>query len=270
MFLIGSAIYTLELVASFPKDQVSEDVSYGQILQAVDVPSAIDGDRVDFSTRFEEVAEQLPQIFKAWFDDAEALTVVMNAYKEVLLNDGAYEESLFLSIVQVLEHFHGVLFPKENRYLDRSNWKSFIDCVQPYLAQALENVGCTSDDKKEVLLKRLGSLNEFSFMSRLKKLINEIPEPKLMPILNNPEDRDRGIDDFARKLDKTRNFLIHHEQKHAAEALTGRQLRRTISSCWAILTYWLARSLGFSEQMAGNIAYRAQYAFFRVGRKSVL
>jgi hypothetical protein len=272
MFLIGAAIYTLDLVASFPKDPASNDVSYGQILQAVDVPSAIDGDRFDFSTRLEEIAEQLPHLLRAWFNRTEELEVVMNAFKEVLLNDGAYEESLFLRVVQVLEHFHGVIFPgkNRNRYLDPKNWKSFTDCVRPNLAQALEDVGCSDDDIKEILSKRIGSLNEFSFMSRLKNLINEIPGPELMPMLNNPADKDRGIDDFVRKIDKTRNFLIHHEQKHAKEALTGRQLRGAISSCWAILSYWLARSLGFSERMAGDIAYKAHYAIFRVGRKSAL
>jgi hypothetical protein len=107
-------------------------------------------------------------------------------------------------------------------------------------------------------------------MSRLKKLINEIPGPELMPLLNNPDDREKGIDEFIRKIDKTRNFLVHHEKKYAKEALRDHNLQSAISSCWAILTYWLARNLGFSERMAGDIAYKEHYAIFFVGRKSAL
>ena len=240
MFLIGAAIYTLDLVASFPKNTAGTDVSHGQVLQAVDVPSAIRSNRHDFSTRYVEIAEQLPQILKAWFNCAGELKVIMNTYKEMLLNDGSYEESLFLRIVQALEHFHGVIFPKDTRYLDPKAWKAFTDLVLPNVTQALEDIGYKNDkgnNKKKILLDRFGFLNEISFMSRLKKLINEIPGPELMPLLNNPDNREKGIDEFVRKIDKTRNFLIHHEQKHAKGALKSHELRRAISSYWAILSY---------------------------------
>lgn len=100
MFLIGTGIYTLDLVVFFPIDSAASDISHGQVLKAVDVPSAIRTDSHDFSTRYAEIAKQLPQILKAWFNRSVELKVVMNTYKEILLNDGSYEESLFLRIVQ--------------------------------------------------------------------------------------------------------------------------------------------------------------------------
>lgn len=270
MFLIGAAIYTLDLVASFPKDPASNDVSCGQILQAVDVPSAIDGDRFDFSTRLEEIAEQLPQILKAWFNRSVELKVVMNTYKEILLNDGSYEESLFLRIVQALEHFHGVIFPSDTRYFPKKYWKLFYEWMQTNVPQGLRNIGINDKGKVEILLNRLSFLNELSFSSRMRQLLAEIPGPDLMPLLNNPDNRENGINEFVRKIDRTRNFLIHHEKKHAKDALMGHKLQSAISSCWAILSYWLARNLGFSERIAADISYKAHFSIFHVGRKSAL
>jgi len=43
-----------------------------------------------------------------------------------------------------------------------------------------------------------------------------------------------------------------------------------IATCWAVLNFWFAKKLGFSDEAAGEIAFKAKRAMFLVSRKSGL
>jgi hypothetical protein len=84
----------------------------------------------------------------------------------------------------------------------------------------------------------------------------------LMPILNNPDEPEIAIKEFAKGVATTRHFLTHYNERQARQAFSATDLRRAVSPCWAVLTYWLAHRLGIDEERAGKMALKAKKAMF--------
>jgi ApeA N-terminal domain 1 len=272
IFLIGCAIYTAELDPLFVDRSISgnegeSDSIPGSLLQAVDIPFFIRTDARYFSTRYREVAVALPEIIGAWFKQEKQLNVVMRAYAETLLNDGAYEESVFLGVVQVLEHFHALLFPEGATYYKRQVWKTFFSSIRGFVSSALVEAGAPLDGEGHpvnapLLVNRIGFLNQLSLRSKLEVLLERVYPTYLVTILNNPDEPQVAIQEFAKGVATTRHFLTHYNERQARQALSNIDLRRAVSSCWAVLTYWLARRLGIDEDQAGKMALNAKDAMF--------
>jgi hypothetical protein len=267
IFLIGSAVYTPRLDPIFV-DRSNEGNSEGipgYLLQAVDIPSFIRTDAHYFSTLYSDIATMLPQVIRAWFRHEEQLDIVMRAYAETLLNDGAYEESVFLGVVQILEYFHGILFPKA-KYFKSQVWKAFLSRLNDFIPSALVEAGVpeaeVNSENTQLLVNRIGSLNQWSLQTKLEDLFQRIPISDLMPILGNPREPKVAIKEFARGVSITRHFLTHHDERQARKAFSETDLRRAVSSCWAVLTYWLARQLEIDEKQAGDMALKAKNAMF--------
>ena len=202
----------------------------------------------------------------AWFKQENQLNIVMRAYAETLLNDGAYEESVFLGVVQVLEHFHTILFPDKATYLKRHVWKAFIAMLREFVPSALIEAGALESEgsleKARLLVNRVGSLNQLSLQTKLENLLRMMNPGYLMPLLNNPDDSEVAIKEFTRRVATTRHFLTHYSKKQAQQAFSDTDLRRAVSSCWAVLTYWLARRLGIDDERAGKMALNAWHVMF--------
>jgi hypothetical protein len=275
VFLIGYAIYTPRLDPMFvPGRKAGEgDTINGLLLQAVDIPSLIRTDALYFSTSYGAIAESLPQVIAAWFEQEEQLNIVMRAYAETLLNDGAYEESVFPGIVQVLEHFHAILFPGKALYCERPLWKAFFAKLREFIPLALVEAGAVESEstrkKTESFLARIHFLNQVTLQTKLTDLLPMIGFD-FMPILNNPDDPEVAVKEFAGKVTTTRHFLTHPSKKQARRAFSGMELRRATSSCWAILTYWLARQLAIREDLAGEMALKAKYVMFLISQRGGL
>ena len=213
------------------------------------------------------MAAALPEVIGAWFKQEKQLNIVMRAYTETLLNDGAYEESVFLGVVQVLEHFHAILFPEGATYYKRQVWKTFLSRIRGFVPSALVEAGAPLDgegnpENAPLLLNRIGFLNELSLRTKLEALLQRMYTSYLMPILNNPDEPQVAIKEFAKGVATTRHFLTHYNERQARQAFSEIDLRRAVSSCWAVLTYWLARRLGIDEEQAGKMALNAKSAMF--------
>ena len=100
----------------------------------MDVPAILRLDAYYFSTNYDNVRRSLAKFLRTWFARAPELNVVTKAYAETLLNNGAYEESIFLSVVQTLEHFESIVFPKRSTYFVRHEWEAFLPDLNEYNA----------------------------------------------------------------------------------------------------------------------------------------
>jgi hypothetical protein len=217
------------------------------------------------------IAEILPQIVGAWFQQEEQLRIVMRAYAEILLNDGAYEESVFREVVQVLEHFHPILFRGKTTYFERRVWKAFWSILQAFVPSALFEAGAhESKGNAQSLLDRFRYMNELTLGAKLEGLLQAMHPGYLMPLLNDLDEPRQALKEFARKVARTRHFLTHHNKKQARRAFSERELPQAVSSCWAVLTYWLARQLGIDEDRAGNMALSAKDAMFFAAQRAGL
>ena len=279
IFLVGSGVYTLELEATLPREQTdapSEEPHprFVKIYLAVDVPSVVQIEPHYFSTRYRRLKDQIAGLLTEWFKRREELLAVIRSYSEILINDGSYEEAIFLRVVQTLEHFHGLLFPEETRYFSKEAWKSFLLWLREQFPESLRNdvLGKPEDFTGlwELIVQRISALNKLSFRSRLDQLFRQVPGRELMSIMENPSKLDDAISSFLRSVEATRNYLTHYTQKQAKGALSGDELQEAICRCWAVLTFWLARSLGLGDEASGGIARAAKRAMFLVSQRSGL
>jgi len=219
------------------------------------------------------VADEFSKILKTWFKNSNELKTTINSFSEVLLNEGAYVESIFLNIVQTLEHFYGLVFPGESRLLTRNKWSILINQLKNCIPEALKIARIDLNKITEYstqIVNRIAPLNKVSFRSKLERLFTEMPGRELMPILNNPNDPNKAIQDFLKKVEDTRNFLVHYDKKLAKNSFFNKDLQNACATCWAVLNFWLAKKLGFSDEAAGEIAFKAKRAMFLVSRKSGL
>jgi hypothetical protein len=285
MLLIGCGVYTLELVGVLANQQEPESgetlPDRVRIYLPVNVPLVVQTDVQSFVSGYEQVSADFATATKGWFEKRETLSTVTRAYSEVLQNDGASEESVFLLIVQTLEHLHGIIFPSKSKYVSRSAWKKFRDWLAenvPDPFPGLESEGdsenkSTVDQRqlRTVVLDRINSLNKLSFRSRLGMLFREIPQGILMPIFDNPYPRvDEVLEEFLRQVEETRNYLTHYDKKLAESALKGKDLEKATARCWAVLTYWIATYIGFGPENSRRMALNAKRAMFLVAYKTQL
>lgn len=280
-FLVGSGVYTLELEGELPQAQVEGPVAEEEgppqmatIYLAVDVPSVVQVDPFHFSTHYRSLENSIAGLLGKWFERRDELLVVTRAYSEVLVNDGSYEESIFLRIVQVLEHFHGILFSEEAKYFSKASWNIFLSWLREQFPEQLRNDTQIKPEKfpelKEIIVQRIAPLNKISFRSRLDQLFRGIPGSELMPIMRNPPKLEEEVSRFLRSVEATRNYLTHHSEEQAKDALSGESLQEAVFRCWAVLTFWLAKSLGVNDNISGDIALAAKKAMFLVSRRSGL
>ena len=275
IFLIGNSIYTLDLspIFSFSEEKGKPFDIDGRLLQEVDIPSFVRDDSHYFSTHYSKIAEKLPEIMQKWFKEEELLSVVINNYTNTLLGEGVSEELVFLGIVQTLEHFHEILFPKNCKNFNRHIWRSLSSDLHTFIIQKLKNLKIPKEqleEKKDVLVNRIGFLNSVSLQSKLAQLVREIPRPELMPLLHNPRKPDEDIKVFLKKICDTRNYLVHPKEGKKEDVLIEIKLLHAISSLWAILTYWLAIKLDFSPKDASDMAMHALEAMFISRQKTGL
>lgn len=272
IFATGCAVFVTELQPQFPSSEANPVTGY--LLQGVDIPSVLQTDVHLFSTRYAEIADVLPELTASWFREAERLRVVIRAYAEALTHGGASEEAVFLGVVQVLEHFHGLIFPERTSYLPRDKWRVFVENLKPEMVRLLPDAGGSeqgnSSQPGEILAGRLGGLNQLSLQSKLQDLIDGMPRPTAAHLLINPTDGEAALGKIAGKVANTRHFLTHYDPEAAHKALAGAGLERVASGCWGMLTYWLARQLGLSQEVGCRMAHQAKYAMFKTSRRSGL
>jgi hypothetical protein len=269
LFLVGSGVYSLEINPYFSSDRI-----VGYLFMPLDMPSIIRKDIFYFSTRYQEIEKELPDLFAKWFDKSDDLRIVIDSFANTILNEGAYEESIFLNIVQTLEHFYGLIFPTKSRLFEKTKWECFIEklkiTVPKYLAEASIVKSLEESSIPDQIINRIASLNIATFRSRLETLLFEMSQPPLMPLLDNPDDPDKAIKELLKKLEDTRNYLIHYNKDLAAKAFFDDDLRKACSTCWALLNYWIGKQIGLSDRIAGEIARKASRAMFFVSQKSKL
>src|SRR5260221_866448 len=266
VFLIGSAVYTLDLIGwreidRHPKSRI-------EVWHPVVVPRTVRTQVRYFSTRLDDYRDAMPGVIELWFQRLEELKVVTECYTELLCADGIAPNSLLLRTAQTLEHLHGLLWPDDLKYAKRSTFNRLIQFLSDSFPREIEQVPPEEMEKlsaiKKILLDRIGNLNELSFRSRIERLLREIPGTELMPILGNPRDLDGALTEFLTHLEGSRHYLSHFDDRQKAKAFPSDKIEEADLICWAALTFWIAKELGLSESQAGDIALGAKNALFLI------
>lgn len=273
VFLTGSGVYTLDVIGISSQSTADQSRDYHFNLPVV-VPRAIRPDPAYFSTRHCNVREVISEVVKAWFEKGDELKVVTEAYKELLCSDGASHGTVLFRIAQTLEHLYGVLWQDESRYVKKATFKRFVGWLRHNFPREIEHVLIEEmtalDSNREIILSRVGGLNDFSFKSKLTRLFCEIPPGILGPIMGNPQDLKTSLAGFLDQLESSRHYLAHFSLDQEAKAFSRDQVQDAALICWSVLTFWIARKLGLDLRLAGDMATRAKDSMFLVHQNSNL
>jgi ApeA N-terminal domain 1 len=267
IFLVGTGVFTLDfkgyLVADTEADE-REIVPYFPVV----IPIVTRLDPFYFTCHHRDIRSQFPSVLAAWFRREEELRVVTEGYAEALLLDGASPVSVFRHVVQLLEHFHGILWPESAVYVERSAWKGFLKWLKEHCAEALPEV---NSEIKGIIRSRIRGVNNLSFRSRIEELFRKVPLAQLMPLIDNPRDVDSFLERFLPRLEATRNYFTHFSTTQGETAWRKKgELEKAVLQCWAVMTFWLAKALDIDDQMAGAMADKANEAMFLVDRGAAL
>lgn len=279
IYLIGTGIYTLEIKGvenSKEKSGSKSELKQYMMYFGIDVPSYIRTDYSLYCTRYDKFKDHFTGFIERWFENRSKLDVVINTYKEILLNDGAYEETVFLQIVQTLEHLHGIVFDKANKYCSKSEWKAFVSWFQNNTPEP-GKVGLDSDispeklkSLREITLNRINSLNSLTLRSRLENLFDGVKGGCLWPAIGNPNEPRQRIKEIIIEIEDTRNYLTHYRQKLKGKRAVNRDLERNTALLWGLLTYWMGKKLKLPETVLSEITSQSTRAMFLIGKKTKL
>jgi hypothetical protein len=267
-FLIGSAVYILDL-GGWHGDK--DDAVRIHVNMPVQVPRAIKLDANDFSTHHRDCRGFVPSLAASWFEKLDDLKIATSAYAELLASDGLSPASILVRIAQTLEHLHGYLWAEETRYVSKVTMKRFIQWLQRNFPASISDVAPSEMEKltgkREVLLNRIGALNQLSFRSRLERIFGQIPNATISYLLEGRLRRadSVSVDDFLEKLEATRHYWTHFDEEQRALSFTDDEIETATLSCWGVLTYTLARALGLDDSQSDDMARNARTAVFLVG-----
>lgn len=273
IFLVGSGVYTLDVVG-LPDRSENRQTPIFHVNLPVTVPRVVRYDSDYFLTRHRDYHEEIPGLIKTWFERLDDLSVVIGMYRELLTSDGASHTTILFRTVQTLEHLYGLLWPNDSRYVKKATFKRLVLWLRNNFPSELEHVPTDEirrlEANKEIIMSRIGGLNDISLRSKLERLFKEIPAAILMPILGNPPDFGVCLSRFLERLDATRHYLTHFSEQQKALAFFNNEIEDAALVCWAVLTYWMSRELGFGIAQAGCLALKAKEAMFLVHPKSDL
>ena len=210
IFLIGGGVYTLDVVGLSDRSENRQTPIF-HVNLPVTVPRAVRYDSNYFFTRHRDYNDEIPELIKTWFERQDDLSVVIGTYRELLTSDGASHTTILFRTVQTLEHLYGLLWQDDSRYVKKATFKRFIGWLREHIPTELENVPPDEMGKleanKEIIMSRIGGLNDISLRSKLERLFKEIPKGILIPILGNPPEFDTYLSRFLERLDATRHYL---------------------------------------------------------------
>lgn len=269
-FIIGKGAYTLDIRGFYSnnsdeKCNLKNEIS---IFIPVVIPKTLYSDSHYITTRYNDIKDKIQDVMKYWFFNYDKIKIITSTYRKILTHEGESVRNIFMQVVQNLEHFHGVIFPNESKYLTKSKWEEFID----WLSENLPNDLFVTDDReveksRDIIIQRISSLNKLSLRSRLEQIFNSVSRVELMPLINNPSDSKKAIENLIKKIQDNRNYYTHYDKKLKRNQISRKDLEEVTSICWSVLTYILAKKIGFNDKYSGEMAYNSKMAMFLISRQ---
>lgn len=265
IFLIGTGVYTLELQAFAGDEFFKRGV---HIFPHVAIPVLIRLDPHYFYSTNAKIGAQFEALLRAWLENTDKLSVIRNTISDLLTIDGTSPQAVFTRVVQTLEHFHGLVFPGEHRYVPQSTWRGFVKWLGRNFPNCWE--GANKEQTASLwaasapLISRIGGINSLSFRSRIRSLFEAIPANELMLMIDYSWDSSSFLDEFLPRLEATRNYLTHFSPELQSRAFIGAELEAATLRCWSILVFTVARFLGLPNELAGDLGIAARKTLFLV------
>lgn len=180
-------------------------------------------------------------LIKNWLKLYDEIDSVMHLYFSFTTGAQRHLEHKFLVLSQALESYHQK--KHDITILNRNEFKQ----LREHLISTIEE-HCPKDHV-DLFKNKIGSLNGVTLRHRLQDLLER---SKLL------KDREHKIEDIAKSISDTRNYLTHHDPKGKKNALSGYALYEMNYKIDFLLKFFILTELGFSEDEIDSIFYRVR------------
>ncbi len=241
---IGQAIYPQIIAGSVP--EVDNEV---KIFYASGQPAKSSGIQHPRNMLFSlsDISNNFEQILKTWFEKSKALDPVFELYFGILYNSSMYPKVEFLLLAQALEAYHRRIH--KGFYLPKKEYTAVAKALKAVMPDELKS------ELKKNLDSRIDMGNEYTLITRLKLILNEV----LKPYRAQLDQLIGDIDVFAGTVKATRNYLTHHDKVKGAITdsteiyVYAQKMKVVLQMCFLV-------ELGFSpEQISKMISQSRTY-----------
>jgi len=179
--------------------------------------------------KFHDISDRFEIILNKWLNKASSLEIFFNLYFEIIYNSGIHLEHKFLNLILALEAYHRKT--KENFELPEDKFKDMLD----------EIVNFVPEKYKSWLREKLNYSNEKNLRRRLKEIMDEFSYAISLFI------QDENIKHFIDKVIKTRNYLIHKDDKIEKNVAKDKELFYLVEKLKLIVEICILKELGFTQ-----------------------
>ncbi len=187
-----------------------------------------------------------------WLNKANLLRPVYDLFCASIENPFLFSENIFLNYVFALETYHRRKF--QGKY---QSDETYLNGLYKTLVDAIPD-GLEPDFKQSLEKGKLRYANEYSFRSRLKKILGGLPKNLNLPILQSSIQQE--IIDI---INKTRNYYVHYDESLKDNIAKGPIFDYVIYMLACIVRIVLMQELGMGDDTVRNLVLPNTNIIFR-------
>jgi hypothetical protein len=153
------------------------------------------------------IEEKIPSIFQTWFSNSQVLKPVYDLLYGISYGRITYQRTHFLALMQALESFHRVAFPRKR--FATEDFREYKQRALAAIPEELPELMATS------IKQCIGFSNELGLTERVKEMVKQFPT-KTQRIIAGKQ----TIDQFIKTLVATRNYFTHYGSNPSQHAVT--------------------------------------------------
>jgi hypothetical protein len=201
---------------------------------------------IDFLFRYPDVEDYFSNILSVWLTKRDTIRHAVNLFFSSLREPGAFLETRFLPMVQVLEVYARA--DEQQTYIDPKQYAE----TRPRIESAIP----TDIDKelRSAIIRKLEYANEYSLRTRLRRLVETL-QPETAKLFC------KDAKAFVGGVVDTRNYLTHYSMD-SGRVLQGMDLHWATVKLQTMFSLILLKWIGLPETLIRERA-QADYALGR-------
>lgn len=206
---------------------------------------------------YSDIEGNLGEIFKQWVDKKEDYESVFELFMITMYTPNLYVHYSFFNMIQALEAYYGAKY--EGKYQEEVKYKngiynSLLEAINKFPSQNSSDPDGISDEFREVLIKKLDFINEYTLQTKLKEILKKVAHLLPDDFIGTASDRDT----FISRASNTRHGLTHHKKEQKKRAAKGKELLQIFHTLKVMLQCCLLQELGFSDESIKKLIERTR------------
>lgn len=195
-----------------------------------------------------------PTLLSNWYHSRNLLRPVFELLMTTFFDPKMFRELKFINLVQALESLHHRI-AAEDEFHNAEDFEHIVATLISAIPPRLPSGASTRSDFISSAKSYLRGLNRFSQQRRLKELLRTV-DPRI-------RDRIAGDDykSFARKVNATRNFLVHRPEETDEPVFTEAELGKVSRDLQLLVCILLLQHFGLDNSTLSEAVARVWDTF---------